>query len=59
MTIEKMVRAVDLVLQLVLALEKQLGRQLCAVFSFVQRSPQRQRIKCKPNLDGVAVDLMN
>src|SRR4051812_44739037 len=59
MAIKKGMRAVDLVLQLVFTLEQQLLDQLIPVFGLLQRPEQRQWIKGKPDLGGVAINFVN
>ena len=59
MAVKKMMRAVDLVLQFIIALQQQLLREGFAVLSFVEHAPKLQRIERKPDLHGVAIDFMN
>ena len=59
MAVKKMMRTVDLILQLIIALQQQLGRELLAILSFVKRTPKLQRIECKPDLHGVVIDFMD
>ena len=59
MAIKKIMRAVDLILQFIVALQQQLLRELLAILRFVKHAPKLQRIECKPDLHGIAIDFMN
>jgi len=59
MAIKESVRSIDLVLQFIITLQEQLLHELFAIVGLFQRAQQRQRIKSKPNLRGIAIDFMD
>ena len=59
MAIKKLVRGIDLVLQVIIALQEQLLHELFAIVGLFQCALQWQRIKSKPNLRGIAIDFMD